>query len=120
VLIPEEAARTRVRVGPVAFFMPTAEDRELAIRPSLEGDGVQLALIGKRGGLVEATTVALENIPGFLVKVDFMAEVAWARQRRLLKRRRREKERRHRAALARNPWLNGRADPNANYIVRPR
>jgi hypothetical protein len=113
------SASSRLRVG---IEVPTTEGRQLLLRPLAGGDGVQLAIIGKRGGLVEAVGIALEQTMPLLQHLDAMSEVAWQVRERQSKRDRRAKERRHRAALESNPWLKkpGRAETTTTYVVRPR
>lgn len=62
----------------VPRLLPTTEGRTLQIRPCLQGEGVQLGIVGKRGGLVEAAGVALTHIPNLILGVDEVSEVAWA------------------------------------------
>ena len=87
------------------FRVPTTEGRKLLVRPGADGSGVQVATIGKRGGLVEASMIGLEDVPGFIFAVDRASEIAWGAQEKCRRRERRELERRHKAALERNPWL---------------
>lgn len=96
-------------VGPlIGELIPTSEGRQLLVRPAWRGEGVQIATIGKRGGLVEASCLGLEQVIPFIAAVDGVSELAWAVHERQLKRSRRERERRHAAALASNPWLQKR------------
>jgi hypothetical protein len=59
-------------------LVPTIDGRTLKIRPCMKGEGVQLGIIGKRGGLVEATSIALTDVPGLILGVDMVSEAAWA------------------------------------------
>lgn len=98
----------RRRRGPIAEHVPTTEGREVLIRPALLGEGVQLAIVGKRGSLVEAVCIGLDQVGNFVLAVDGISEIAWAQHTKQLRRSRRERERRHAAALAANPWLKKR------------
>jgi hypothetical protein len=59
-------------------MVPGVEGRTLQIRPTLGGDGVQLGIIGKRGGLIEAFCVEHAQIPAFVFALDSVSEEAWA------------------------------------------
>ncbi|HET7120320.1 MAG TPA: hypothetical protein VFI17_03590 [Solirubrobacterales bacterium] len=96
------------RQGPVAERIPTTEGRAVLVRPALHGEGVHLAIVGKRGGLVEGVGIGLDQVANFVLAVDGISEIAWARHTEQLRRSRRERERRHAAALAANPWLKKR------------
>jgi hypothetical protein len=78
------------------------------VRPAALGEGVQLAIVGKRGGVVEGVCIGLDQVGGLVLAVDGISEIAWAQRNRQVRRGRRERERRHAAALASNPWLKKR------------
>jgi hypothetical protein len=96
------------RRGSVAELVSTTEGRAVLVRPALHGEGVHLAIVGKRGGLVEGVGIGLDQVANFVLAVDGISEIAWARHTEQLRRSRRERERRHAAALAANPWLKKR------------
>lgn len=53
------------------------EGRTMNVRPTLGGDGIQLAILGKRGGIVEAFSVDLAQIPSLVMGIDLVSEYAW-------------------------------------------
>jgi hypothetical protein len=108
--------------GPLGTYLPTTEGRQVFVRPTLFGDGVQVAIVGKRGGIVEALGIGLEAVPAFIHAVDSHSERAWEVRQKRARRSVKEKERRYREALASNPWLRKGGSPHASekYIVRPR
>ncbi len=118
-LVATDAAK-RERRRRVGQHIPTSEGRQLLLRPAAEGDGVQLAIVGKRGSLVEAVGIGLDQATNFLLAFDGMTEIAWGMHQRSERRAKRTRERRHGEALRRNPWL--RRPPkhlvHANYNGR--
>ncbi|MFL5901232.1 MAG: hypothetical protein ACJ75S_08555 [Solirubrobacterales bacterium] len=62
---------------PLGVKVPGSEGRTLRIRPALAGTGVQLAIVGKRGSLVEALCVDLVNVPAVIYGIDGCSEIAW-------------------------------------------
>lgn len=88
--------------------IPTSEGRGLLLRPALFGEGIHLAIVGKRGRIVEGAGIRLDHVPGLILALDGISEVAWAQSQKQLRRSRRDRERRHAAALASNPWLKKR------------
>jgi hypothetical protein len=68
----------------IGFKFGLLDGRHLLIRPLLGGEGVQLGIIGKRGGLVEAAQVGLDNASGVLAAIDEASEIAWQERQQLL------------------------------------
>ena len=62
----------------LGLLVPGAEGRTLKVRPALGGAGVQLGIIGKRGGMVEAFCADLAQVPSLVLGIDTVSEAAWA------------------------------------------
>lgn len=96
--------------------------RELLVRPCHEGDGVQIAIVSTRGNIIEAVTFDASNVGAVTGAVEAAAELAGRDLMAALAKREQEASERYKAALKRNPWLNGskKVDPAETYIARPR
>jgi hypothetical protein len=66
----------------LGFKIKGSDGRYLTIRPCHGGDGVQLGILGKRGSLVEAIPIGLDQVPTTLACMDEVLDVAWARFQR--------------------------------------
>lgn len=108
--------------GADGAYVRLTDGRHLLVRPLKEGAGVQLAIIGKRGGLVEAAPVPIDAVLRLILLVDGVSEIAWRAKEKFDRRKTKEMERRHAEALAGNRWLTEPRfmDGEVEYIVRPR
>jgi len=68
----------------VGLRIPTTEGRQLLVRPAQGGDGVQLAIIGKRGSMVEAVCIGLDQLSSTVLTIDTVSEWAWEKRARAL------------------------------------
>lgn len=102
--------------------VPAGAGRSVRVRPCHDGDGVQVEIISTRGNSIEAVTLDEAQLLGL---IGALREAHAEAQRDLLvalEKAQTEAGERYRAALARNPWLNGEreAEKRARYIERPR
>lgn len=102
------------------FTVPVQGGRSLQIRPGYNGECVQIAIVSTRGNVIEAVTVDAGQLPGVIGGLRRSREIADRDLMGALARRKLEASERYKAALARNPWLNGERPTRETYIRRPR
>lgn len=104
------------------FTVPAHGGRGVSVRTGDKGSCVQLGIVSTRGNVMEAATVDLADVPALIGALRRAKEKADVDLLAALKQKEAEASERYKAALARNPWLNGEksVDPDATYIVRPR
>jgi hypothetical protein len=90
--------------------VPAGGGRGVLVRAGDAGECVQLAILSTRGNIIAAVTLDRAQLPGLLEALHDAQGEADHDLMAVLTRRQGEAERRHREALARNPWLNGHND----------
>lgn len=131
--VPVKVGEFRPPPGGEHAYLRLGDGRHLLVRPLTEGAGVQLAIVGKRGGMVDAAPVKLETVPRLIHLVDAASEITWAAREKFEQRRLKELERKRAKAYARNPFSPEYRGPNPGqwktaprapldepYLVRPR
>jgi hypothetical protein len=130
---PVKHGQFKPPAGAEDVYLRLGDGRYLMVRPLTEGAGVQLALIGKRGGVVDAAAIPLDSVPRFIALVDGVSEITWAAWEKFERRKQKELERRLAKGYAANPftpeymgkhpgrWKTApRAPIDEPYLVRPR
>jgi hypothetical protein len=90
------------------YTLPTLEGRTLLVRPCDAANPrplVQVAILSTRGNIIEAVTIEAGDVLGLCGGLGKVGRFAATRARGAERRARVESARRHRRALARNPWL---------------
>lgn len=90
------------------YTLPTLEGRSIQVRPCDEGSPrplVQVAILSTRGNIMEAVTIEAGDILGLCAGLGKVGRFASVHAAGAGRRARAESDRRHRRALARNPWL---------------
>ncbi len=87
------------------YRLPTAEGRELLIRPCIdERTRLNVAILSRRGNIIESLTIELSDVPALTRGLARLARVANATAEQAVQAARVAARCRYRAALARNPW----------------
>lgn len=100
--------------------IPAGGGRGVLVRAGYEGECVQLALLSVHGKIIEAVTLEPAQLPALVGALNRAQGAADRDLMAALARKEREAKKSSKAALARNPWLTGKANPNDRYRVRPR